>query len=86
MLGRKKKEGKPIPETSDMKMWREEFKEMKLEDHDKMLKNLGLDEEDIAEFNEVETKGKKLEDLLGLDGDGQGAKQAEPESAKKKKK
>ncbi len=66
MLGRKKKEGRPLPETADMKTWREEFKDMKLADHDLMLKKLGLDAEDIAEFNEAETKGKKLEVLLGL--------------------
>ena len=62
----RRREGKPLPETVDMKMWREEFKELKLEDHDKMLKKLGLDEEDIAEFNEAETKGRKLEDVFGL--------------------
>ncbi len=66
MLGRKKKEGRPLPETADMKMWHEKFKEMTLEDHDKVLKNLGLDDEDIAEFNEAEKSGKRLEDVMGL--------------------
>lgn len=66
MLGRKKKEGRPLPETADMEAWREEFKEMTLEDHDKVLKSLGLDEEDIEEFNEAEKTGKKLEDVMGL--------------------
>ena len=66
MIGRKKAEGKPIPETVDMKMWREEFKEMKIEDHQKVLKSLGLDEEDIEEFKEAEKGGKKLEDILGV--------------------
>lgn len=73
MLGRKKAEGRPLPETADMKMWREEFKQMSLEDHDKVLKNLGLDDEDIAEFNEAETSGKKLEDVFGLQQDDGGA-------------
>ena len=79
----RKKEGKPLPETADMKTWREEFNEMKLEDHDKILKNLGLDEEDIEEFNEAEKSGKKLEDIMGLEGDG--AQINEEKSAKKKK-
>lgn len=67
MFGRKK-EGRPLPETADMKMWREEFKQMSLEDHDRVLKNLGLDDEDIEEFNEAEKSGKKLEDVMGLSG------------------
>ena len=71
MLGRKKAEGKPLPETADMKAWREGFKEMTIEDHDKVLKNLGLDEEDIEEFNEAEKGGRKLEDLLGVPESGQ---------------
>ena len=62
MLGRKKKEGKPLPVTADMKIWREEFNEMSLEQHDKVLKSLGLDDEDIEEFNE-NFNGKKP--LLG---------------------
>lgn len=72
MLGRKKKEGQPLPETADMKIWREEFNEMTIEDHDKVLKNLGLDDEDIAEFNEAEKGGKKLEDIMGVSGNGEG--------------
>ncbi|MEM4326801.1 MAG: hypothetical protein QXZ13_01365 [Candidatus Diapherotrites archaeon] len=66
MLGRKRGEGRPLPDTEDMKIWREEFNQMSLEDHDRILKNLGLDEEDIKEFNEAAKKGKKAEDLLGL--------------------
>ncbi|MFH1391239.1 MAG: hypothetical protein ABIH20_02915 [Candidatus Diapherotrites archaeon] len=49
---KKKKEGHPLPETADMKIWREDFDQMSIEEHDKILKNLGLDEEDIEEFNE----------------------------------
>lgn len=70
MPERKKGEGRSLPETADMKIWREEFKEMTLEDHAKVLKNLGLDEEDIEEFNAAEKGGKKLESLLGIDGEG----------------
>ena len=64
----RKKEGRPLPETADMKIWKEEFSQMSLEDHDRVLKNLGLDDEDIAEFNEAEKSGKKLEDVMGLNG------------------
>jgi len=57
----KKKEGKPLPVTEDMKIWREEFDKLTLEDHDKILKGLGLDEDDIKDFNEdfEEEKPKK---------------------------
>jgi hypothetical protein len=48
------------------------------------LKNLGLDEEDIEEFNESVKSGKKVEELLGLDGDKTIVEN--PDSAKKKKK
>jgi hypothetical protein len=65
----RKREGHPLPDTEDMKIWREEFNQMTLEDHDKILKNLGLDEEDIKEFNESVKSGKKVEDLFGFDGD-----------------
>ncbi|MAG18267.1 MAG: hypothetical protein CL944_02215 [Candidatus Diapherotrites archaeon] len=49
---KKKKEGKPLPVTADMKIWKEDFDQMSIEEHDKILKNLGLDDEDIDEFNE----------------------------------
>ena len=49
---KRKKEGHPLPNTPEMKLWREEFDQMSLEEHDKVLKNLGLDDEDIEEFNE----------------------------------
>ena len=59
----KKKEGKPLPMTEDMKIWQEDFNKLTLEEHDKILKNLGLDEEDIKDFNEdfEEEKPKKKE-------------------------
>jgi len=73
----RKKEGRPLKDTEDMKMWREEFKEMSLEEHDKVLKNLGLDKEDIEDFNETVKKGGKIEDLLGLGEDANGANGAD---------
>ena len=66
MLGRKKTEGRPLKETADMKIWREEFNQMKPEDHDRVLKNLGLDDEDVEEFKEAVSGKKKLEDILGV--------------------
>lgn len=51
-MARKKKDGKPLPDTQDMKIWREEFEQMTPEEHHNVLKNLGLDEEDIEEFDE----------------------------------
>jgi len=35
---KRKKEGKPLPETADMKIWRDGFNEMTLEGHDKMVR------------------------------------------------
>ena len=55
----KRKEGRPLPETSQMKLWREEFEKMSLEEHGKKLKQLGLDEEEIKEFNEEFKQPKK---------------------------
>ena len=88
MLGRKKAEGRPLPDTPDMKAWREEFSQMSLEDHDNVLKNLGLDKEDIEEFNETVKKGGKAEELLGLEGEGTVAESplGEPAQEEKKKK
>jgi len=48
----KKKEGKPLPMTEDMKIWQEEFNKLTIEENDKILKTLGLDDEDIEDFNE----------------------------------
>ncbi|VVC00187.1 Uncharacterised protein [uncultured archaeon] len=84
MLGRKKSEGRPLPETADMKIWREEFNQMSLEDHDRVLKNLGLDDEDVEEFNAATKGGKKLEDLMGVSesegGQGEGTEIADSEA------
>ena len=58
----KKKEGRPLPDTPDMKIWREEFDEMGLEEHHNKLKALGLSDEDIKEFDE-DLKETNDEDL-----------------------
>jgi hypothetical protein len=56
---KRKKEGKPLPETEAMKIWREEFEGMSIEEHDNKLKQLGLDDDDIEEFNEDFTEEEK---------------------------
>lgn len=59
----RKKEGKPLPDTPEMKLWRQEYSELSLEEHNARLKMLGLGEEDIKEMQEVlkeEKKGKKV--------------------------
>ena len=47
-----KKEGHPLKESSEMKSWKKEFDKMTLKEHDDKLARLGLDKEDIEEFNE----------------------------------
>lgn len=59
----RKKEGKPLPDTPEMKLWRQEYSELSVEEHNARLKMLGLGEEDIKEMQEVlkeEKKGKKV--------------------------
>jgi len=55
----KKKEGRPLSDTTAMKMWRDEYEHMSLEDHEAKLKKLGLGDEDFGEFKEVLRKEKK---------------------------
>jgi hypothetical protein len=66
MLRKKSKphEGARLPETADMKAWREEFDEMKEEDHLKKLAELGLSDEDLEEFKEMEKGELSEEELL----------------------
>lgn len=54
-----KKEGKPLPETEEMKIWKEEYGEMPLEEHHKRLQQLGLGVEDLAEFDKALQEEKK---------------------------
>jgi len=55
----KKKEGKPLTDTPQMKMWREEYESMSEEEHKAKLACLGLGEEDFGEFKEVLGEEKK---------------------------
>ncbi|MFH1256370.1 MAG: hypothetical protein V1494_03690 [Candidatus Diapherotrites archaeon] len=67
MALKRKKEGRALGETADMKNWRKQFEKMSIDEHDEKLRLLGLDDEDIEEFNEDFSKGgskKKLIDLV----------------------
>jgi len=57
-------EGAKLKETADMVAWRKEFEKMKLEDHKSKLKELGLDDEDLSEFDAMEKGELSLEDEL----------------------
>lgn len=48
-------EGAKKAETADMAAWRREFEKMKTEDHLEKLASLGLDDEDLEEFKEMES-------------------------------
>lgn len=52
MIGRMKKEGKPLKEKAEDKIWKEEFAKMTLDEHNNKLRELGLEDEDLKEFDE----------------------------------
>jgi hypothetical protein len=57
-------------EKAEDKVWKEEFDSMKVEDHEKILHQLGLDEEDIQEWEEMAGfKEPKPEHLELVEGD-----------------
>jgi hypothetical protein len=58
---KKPKSGERMPDTPDMVAWRKEFEEIDLDTHKKMLKSLGLDDEELEEFEEMEKEGIPLE-------------------------
>jgi hypothetical protein len=58
-------EGAKMKETADMVAWKKEFSKMKTEDHLSKLKELGLDDDDLEEFQALEKGEKTLEDELG---------------------
>jgi len=74
-------DGAKLKETADMVAWRKEFEKMSEKEHVSKLKELGLDDEDIKEFDEME-KGVPLEKELLDDAVAPEA----PAPAKKKKK
>jgi len=61
---KKPEEGKRLPDSADMVAWRKEFEEMDINAHKARLKSLGLDDEEIAEFEEMEKEGVPLEEEL----------------------
>jgi hypothetical protein len=73
-------EGAKMKETADMVAWRKEFEKMKIDDHKSKLKELGLDDEDLEEFDAMEKGELSLEDEIA------GVEKTPQESPKKKKK
>ncbi len=57
-------DGKKLPDTPEMKAWRKEFESMSKEEHLAKLKALGLSDEELAEFEEIEEKGIPPEEEL----------------------
>lgn len=61
---KKPAEGQKLPDTPDMVAWRKEFEEMDIEAHKARLKSLGLDDEELSEFEEMEKDGVPLEEEI----------------------
>jgi len=64
---RKPPEGVHLPETPDMAAWKKEFEHLKEKDHIEKLASLGLSEEELEEFKEME-HGTPIEDELLVEG------------------
>ena len=77
---KKPEDGKKMPESADMVAWKKEFDEMKTDDHLAKLKALGLDDDEIEEFKEME-EGAPIEDELMCDGPL--GKEGDPKTIKK---
>ncbi len=54
-----KKKGKPLQNTKNMQVWRNEFEKLDIKDHVQKLSALGLDNDDLEEFVEMETGKSK---------------------------
>ena len=59
--------GAKMPEGADMVAWKKEFEEMGTDEHLLKLKALGLDDEELEEFKEME-EGAPLEDEIMSEG------------------
>lgn len=57
-------EGARLRDTADMIAWRKEFEKMKTEDHKNKLRELGLDDDDLEEFEAIEKGEKTLEEEM----------------------
>ncbi|MEM4662484.1 MAG: hypothetical protein QXM75_00470 [Candidatus Diapherotrites archaeon] len=53
------REGRPLPDTEEMKIWRKNYENMTFEDHEEKLRSLGFDDQDLAEFKEVWEKERR---------------------------
>ncbi len=73
-------EGAKMKDTADMVAWRKEFEKMKTEDHKSKLKELGLDDEDLEEFEAMEKGEVSLDQEMGA------GEEQEKEAPKKKTK
>jgi hypothetical protein len=71
-------EGAKMKETADMVAWKKEFERMKTEDHKAKLKELGLDDDDLEEFEAMEKGELSLEDEIA------GVEKVSEEKPKKK--
>ena len=60
-------QGAQKPVTADMVAWKREFDEMDIDAHKTKLKALGLDDEELAEFEEME-EGAPVEDEIMHEG------------------
>jgi hypothetical protein len=79
---KKPKEGERLPDTPDMLAWKKEFEELDLDAHKAKLKALGLDDEELAEFEEMES-GVDLEEEITHEGPSENYEK-EHKSSKKK--
>lgn len=83
---KKPAEGERLPETPDMIAWKKEFEEMDLEAHKAKLKSLGLDDEELAEFEEMESGEVPIEEELTHEGPSDNYKESNKDSKKTTKK
>lgn len=79
-------EGAKMKETADMVAWRKEFEKMKTDDHKEKLKELGLDDEDLEEFEALEKGEVSLEQEMGAGEEAPTQEEGTKEVSKKKKK
>lgn len=57
-------EGEKLPETPDFQAWKKEFESMSKDEHKQKLLALGLDDEEIEEWEEMEEEGIPLEEEI----------------------
>ncbi len=73
-------EGAKLRDTPDMIAWKKEFEKMKTDDHKAKLKELGLDDDDLEEFEAMEKGEISVEDEMS------GVEKVPAEEEKPKKK